>query len=80
MTIRSWLSRKWLHTVVLILLVAIILFGRGIVPQLEFVAAVGLIVAWLMGVSYERSIILEADLVDEDDLKQVERDRSTFFG
>lgn len=80
MNIDRLFAIKWFHTVVLIVLVAIIMYGSGIVPGRDLVAGGAPILAWVLGLLYERSIILNAGLVDRDDLKRLERSKNTIWG
>jgi len=49
---------------------------REIVPYWDVLLAVGLLVTWMLGQRYERALIIEAGLADEDDIRRVERESS----
>jgi hypothetical protein len=73
MNVQSVLATKWFHTALLFGLVAVSLYGADIHPMLGQFAALGPVVAWLLGLLYERAIILQAELVDREQLREVER-------
>lgn len=42
------------------------------VPQWELILAVGLLGMWMLGIRYERKLVLMADIATEDELKEAE--------
>lgn len=67
----------------LIILTMIVLLTIGLVdtlarPALLFVA-ISPLVTWVLGKYYERSMILDADLVDPDTLRDLERENARLF-
>jgi hypothetical protein len=81
MALREYFANRWLNMIVLTLLVLPFIAPEYIAwdPQLGPVAGLLPIAAWFLGVNYERSIILEAKLVDEEELRTVERKRASMW-
>lgn len=72
---------RWGGLITMIVLIGIALFDpvREVVPQWEILLAVGLIVIWGLGQRYERELIIEAGLADSEDVRQVERENSSWL-
>ncbi|MCU4742421.1 hypothetical protein OB955_12340 [Halobacteria archaeon AArc-m2/3/4] len=81
MTRRQMLGNRLLHMIVLTIFVAIAIFEpiQAAIPRWEFVLASGFIVAWMLGQRYERMIVISAGLADPHELRDAERESSTWF-
>jgi hypothetical protein len=82
MALHTYFAKRWLHMVLLIVLTLAIIgpsFIEGF-PELDLpVLGLAPVVAWMLGVNYERSIILEAKLLDPEELREVEYSRSSIW-
>lgn len=69
---------RWGSVMIMSVLIVIVLLDtlREIVPYWDVLLAVGLLVTWMLGQRYERALIIEAGLADEDDIRRVERESS----
>ena len=81
MALREYFANRWLHMILLTVLVSPFILPEYIAwdPQLGPVAGLLPIAAWFLGVNYERSIILEAKIVDEEELRAVESRRASMW-
>lgn len=63
---------------IMTVLIVIVLIDtlREIVPYWDILLAVGLLVTWVLGQRYERALIIEAGLADDDEIRQAERESS----
>jgi hypothetical protein len=74
------LANRLVHSVVLVLMAALIIYGLpDSVPRHEIIFAAFVVVAWMLGQRFERAIILDAELADPEDVREVEREASSFF-
>ena len=66
--------------VVSVFVVVTILDGvRAALPYWEFVLATGFILCWILGVRYERQVILSSGLLDATELRLAERNASSWI-
>lgn len=80
MPLRTLFANRLLHVGVLVAVVIGLLVLLQDLSSLErTVVSVLPIVAWYLGVLYEQSLVLVNGLVDEDELKAVERDAAGLF-
>lgn len=75
------LGNRLVHMVVLTIFVAVAVLEpmRTVVPMWEYVLAVGVVLAWMLGQRHERAIIVEAGLADEREVRTAERESQTWF-
>lgn len=70
----SLLGQRWIHNLVLSALAAtIILLPDGSVPRQEIIYAVFVVGAWMLGVSYERNLVIDAGLATASEIADAER-------
>ena len=83
MVLREYLAKKWVHSVVVIVLIAAIIGPTvtDFVPTIDR-RILGLvpIIAWSFGLQYERNVILVSGLVDKEELLEAEREVRNFWG
>lgn len=81
MAFEEQLANRWLHMVLLIVLVGVLIGPEFVswAPDLGTVAGLVPVVAWSLGVNYERSLVLVNRLADRDELRAAERRHSSIW-
>ncbi len=66
--------RRVIHMIIISLFIVILLLEgvREVIPRWDIVLAIGFVLVWMMGIRYERQVILESGLVEKDELKEAE--------
>lgn len=80
MSRRAVLGNRLLHMLVLTGFVAVAVVEpiQAMVPRWEFVLAAGIVVSWMLGQRYERTIVVASGLADPEELREAERESSTW--
>ncbi|MFB6218062.1 MAG: hypothetical protein ABEH77_02615 [Halobacteriaceae archaeon] len=82
MALQEYLAKRWLHTVLVTVLAGVIIAPAFLdfFPELSRpVLGLAPVLAWSLGVNYERSLVLVEKLVDEDELRAAEQRRSSIW-
>lgn len=63
-----------LHTVLLTIFILVVLIEsiRQRVPYWEFALAIGYVWMWMLGISYERTVVVESGLASRAEIKRAE--------
>ena len=71
------LASRFVHVVVLTAVCLVIIFLTGdLTREMRIFVGISPIAGWMLGKYYERSIILQAELIDSDELKELERSKT----
>ena len=74
------LANRLIHIAILtVVAVALVLYFADQPTIYRLTIALSPLVTWMMGKYYERSIILQADLVDEEELRTLERNKASIL-
>lgn len=80
MQLRALLANRLAHVSILTMIVILLLITlRDLSPAIRTTVSILPILAWYFGLLYERALVLDNDLVDEDELKAAEREEATIF-
>lgn len=70
-------ANRILHVLVLTGLAVVLVLLSGDLPQIQrLVIGFAPIATWMLGQQYERAIVLDAGVIDADELSELERDAS----
>lgn len=70
-------ANRILHVLALTGLAVVLVLLSGDLPQFQrLVVGFAPIVTWMLGQQYERAIVLDAGVIDADELSELERDAS----
>lgn len=73
-------ANRLLHLVILtVVVLTIVGIVDGLANPTAVYLAVAPIVTWMLGKYYERSIVLQADLVESETLRELEREKARFL-
>lgn len=70
----SILANRWIHNTLLALMMAVVILVPSL-PRPEILASAFILIAWVIGEHYERLTVLDAGLVDREELKEAEREK-----
>ena len=70
-----------IHTIILSILMVVLILEpiRETIPYWEFLLAFSVIWVWMLGIRYERSVILAHGLADPEDIEKAERASQQFI-
>lgn len=72
----SILASRWVHNTILVgMMAVVILVPPDVLPRPEILSAAFILLAWVLGEHYERLTVIEAGLVDRDELKAAEQEK-----
>lgn len=80
MQLRSVFANRIVHVGLLAAAVlGVFLLVGDLPPTVQAVVLVLPVVTWYMGVVYERSVVIASGLVDEEELREAERDAASLL-
>jgi hypothetical protein len=70
------LANRWAHNTILAVMMAIVVFApAGQLPRPGLIAAAFILLAWVLGEHYERLVVVDAGVIDREELREIEREK-----